>query len=221
MQKKVDKRNTTVYLDLTKNEGTLLKEMNKKTRNLIRKAQKKGIQISISENKEDLKEFTKLYTKTMKRANASSKYFFPLKFFTNTFKYLKNNAKLFVAKYNGKIIASSIFLHKQDLLHYHFSGSDENYLNLAPNNLLLWEAAKWGKRMGCTKFHLGGGLSDNYDDSLFHFKSGFSNTLSKFYTVNVIHNNNVYKTLNILKNESKLKKDGVPINGNFFPKYRG
>jgi hypothetical protein len=217
----IDKRNQTVYIDLTKNKEILFKEMNKKTRNLIRKAQKNKIQIFLSKKEQDLKKFSELYEGTMQRANASQKYFFPYKFFKNTSIYLGNNISLFTAKYDNKIISASLFIHKGDSIHYHFSGSDKNYLNLAPNNLLLWYVALWAKKRGYKKFHLGGGLSNDPKDPLFHFKSGFSNTLSRFYTSNLIHDDKSYKTLNILKNEFQREKEENPPNNDFFPYYRG
>jgi lipid II:glycine glycyltransferase (peptidoglycan interpeptide bridge formation enzyme) len=218
---KVDKRNKTVYIDLTKNKEILLKEMNKKTRNLIKKAQKNNIQISLSKKREDMKKFFELYEKTMKKTNASQKYFFPEKFFKNTYNYLGDNISLFTAKYKDKIIATSLFMHKGNSIHYHFSGSDKNYLNLSPNNLLLWYVALWAKKQGYKKFHLGGGLSNNPKDSLFHFKSGFSNTTRRFYTASLIHNNKSYKTLNILKNIFQKEQEKDQIKKDFFPHYRG
>jgi hypothetical protein len=59
-------------------------------------------------------------------------------------------------------------------MHYHLSGTYSDAMAMAPNNLLLWEAARWGCRNGFTTFHLGGGTSDSPDDSLFRFKSSFS-----------------------------------------------
>jgi lipid II:glycine glycyltransferase (peptidoglycan interpeptide bridge formation enzyme) len=210
----IDKRNPTVYIDLTKDEQTMLTEMNKKTRNLMRKAEKNGVTI---EQSTDIKKFTGLYLNSMKQANASKKYLFPLKFFKNTEKNLKENLTLFTANYKGKIIAASLFMHKYDNIHYHFSGTDQKYRNLAPNQLLLWKVALWAKEKGYKKFHLGGGVNPNQKkDPLFHFKAGFSVDRSRFHTANVIHDNKAYKRLSILRDASKGHKTT-----DFFPYYRG
>ena len=215
--KNTDKRNQTVWIDLTKDEDQLLKEMNKKTRNLIKKAKKSGIEIKQSKSKEDLKKFTELYLETMERAGATKKYLFPYKFYENTFDNLKENISLFTANYQGKIIVASLFMHGYGFLHYHFSGSDKNYLNLAPNQLLLWEVAKWGKKQGFNRFHLGGGLSSDPKDKLFHFKSGFSSTTSRFYTAGITHDKKLYQELCELR---KKRSENQEKNPDFFPFYR-
>jgi lipid II:glycine glycyltransferase (peptidoglycan interpeptide bridge formation enzyme) len=212
-----DKRNQTIWIDLTKNEDQLLKEMNKKTRNLMRKAKNAGIEIKLSKSKEDLKKFSELYLETMKRAEATKKYLFPYKFYENTFDNLNENISLFTANYQGKIIAASLFMHRYGFLHYHFSGTDKDYLHLAPNQLLLWEVAKWGKKQGFNKFHLGGGLSSDQKDKLFHFKSGFSNTTSRFYTAGLTHDEELYQKLCKLR---KKHSENQEINPDFFPFYR-
>ena len=214
----IDKRNSTVYIDLTQDEQTILKNMNKKTRNLIRKAEKNNVEIKLSTNKKDVAIFTDLYLQTMRKNKADKKYFFPLDFFKNTINLLNGNISLFTAKYDGEIIAASLFMHKYDSLHYHFSGSNKNFMNLAPNNLLLWEVALWGKKQGYKRFHLGGGSSD--EDGLFHFKSGFSKNQSAFYTSSIIHNKKIYDQLCLLKDNFEIRERKVFINSDFFPSYR-
>ena len=210
-------RNKTVYVDLTKTQDQLFNELNKKTRNLIRKAKKNGVSISISTDEQDLKQFTKLYLETMHRNKAQEKYFFPYGYYKNTFKFLSSHAVLFIAKHQGKIISASVFLGYNQFFHYH-SGSDFNSLSLAPNNLLIWEAILWSKKNGYKWLHLGGGLREN--DSLFHFKSGFSSCFNKFYTANIIHNLYNYEMLNSLKAEFEAKRGKKRTFSDFFPKYR-
>ena len=179
----------------------------------MRKAEKNEIEIKYSTSEKDLKKFSELYLKTMDRAKSSKKYLFPYKYHKETFDNLKNNITLFTANYKGKIIASSTFMHKYGFLHYHFSGTDKNYLHLAPNQLLLWKVALWGKEKGFKTFHLGGGLSNDPKDKLFHFKSGFSQNTSRFYTSEKIYDSILYQKLNKIKKQNKK-------NLNYFPNYR-
>jgi len=107
-------------------------------------------------------------------------------------------------------------MHKYGFLHYHFSGSDKDYLHLAPNQLLLWEVAKWGKEQGFQTFHLGGGLSNDQKDKLFHFKAGFSKGRTRFHTANLTHSEELYEKLcQLRKSQSEPE-----INQDFFPFYR-
>jgi predicted N-acyltransferase len=212
----VTKMNQTVYVNLEKDEKEIWKELNKKTRNQIRKAKKNKIEIK-KENK--IESFTKIYEETMEKNNASKKYFFPKEFFENHIKELKNQVTIFTANYKNEIVSTSMFIHKGNFLHYHFSGSKRKYLNLYPNNLLLWEVIKWGKKQGFKKFHLGGGTDSDPKNPLFRFKSGFSPLTKYFYTKNEIFDHKTYKKLCELK-EKEEKQNNQDINKDFFPRYR-
>jgi lipid II:glycine glycyltransferase (peptidoglycan interpeptide bridge formation enzyme) len=82
-----------------------------------------------------------------------------------------------------------------DYSHYHLGGSLKEYLNFAPNNILMWEAIKIACNAGARFFHLGGGLQDTASDSLFQFKSKFSKTTSVFHIGKRIHDNETYRQL--------------------------
>lgn len=205
----------TVYIEL-ESEEHIWKNISSKCRNMIRKAQKNTVDIIVSENKVDLHEFIEIYTNTMIKNNALDYYFFDKTFFENTYELLKGNIKIFKAIYEDKCISSALILSYGEYIHYHFSGSDMNYGNLAANNLLLYEAAMWGLRNGFKYFHLGGGYSGN-DDSLFKFKKSFAkNENKKFYIGKKIHNQKIYDELVNIQTKNKGN-----INGDYFPKYRG
>lgn len=207
----------TVYMDLTSPE-LIWNNISSKCRNMIRKAEKNGIEIILDKEKNSIKEFYKLYTQTMDRNKAEKYYFFDESFFNNTLELLGENIFLFNAVYNKKIISSTLIMKYGDYIHYHFSGSDREFTNLAPNNLLLYKIALWGYENNCKYFHLGGGFSGN-EDPLFKFKKSFSkNGFSKFYIGKKIHNNEIYDKLTL---EWKKLKNINNIEGvKYFPIYR-
>jgi hypothetical protein len=213
----VEKRNHTVVVDLTRSEAELLDRMNKKTRNLIRKAEKSGVIIERSEQMDDLRRFVELYLDRMTKNRAHQKYLFSYDFYEQTVASLGKHASLFVAKLDGKVIAASLFMHRYGFLHYHFSGSDKAYLTLAPNNLLLWTVMKWGKAQGYRQFHLGGGRGK--DDELFHFKAGFSPDHAQFCTASVIHDRAAYDSLCRQRDEAN-KTRSAERKDDYFPYYR-
>lgn len=180
----------TVYLDLTKGEDRIWNEdIKSKNRNMIRKAEKSGLTIEISN---DYKIFESIYCKTMNKVQANNYYYFDEKYY----KGMNNdNYILLNVKKEKSIIASAIFMKYGDYFHYHLSGSIEEYLKFAPNNLLLWEAIKLACKSGSKWFHFGGGLSDSLDDNLFKFKSSFSKDTADFYIGKRIHNYNIYSYL--------------------------
>ncbi len=213
----IDERET-VFVNLEKDSDDLFGELNKKTRNQIRNAEKKGVEVYRSEDVEDLKEFVRLYLERMEFVKTSKRYLFPFEFYKNTVEMLEDKSSLFVAKYNGKVIASSLFIHYGPFAHYHFSGSDYNYWNLSPANLILWKAILYLKDKRFKKLHLGGGNSPG--DSLFHFKSGFSKDRSMFRGAGWIFDKEVYDKFVGLRKEF-CKENKIEFGDKFFPAYRG
>jgi hypothetical protein len=208
----------TVSMDLTNGIEDIWLNLTSKNRNMIRKAEKNNIRIIKGLNGEFLTKFKDLYKKTMDRDNATEYYYFNENFFEVTVEQLNKNMMIFAAVYDEKIIATSIILFYKNYMHYHFSGSDNEFLRLSPNNLLLYEAAKWGSQNGYSKFHLGGGYLTK-DDSLYKFKRSFSKKDSlKFYIGKKIYNQNIYNKLLKIRIKSDINFNK---NTQFFPEYRG
>lgn len=122
------------------------------------------------------------------------------------------NAQVFYAVYEGKIIAASIMLIANGYMNYHLSGSIKEYANMAPSNLLLYEAALWGNANRCRSLYLGGGVGSG-EDSLYKFKKAFykPDDVKKFHIGKKVFNQEKYEELLSLRE---------PIDSQFFPKYR-
>ena len=127
---------------------------------------------------------------------------------------LAANAQVFYAVLEGKVIAASIMLTANGWMNYHLSGSLREYANLAPSNLLLYEAALWGSANGCRTLHMGGGVGSR-EDSLFKFKKSFYrlDELPQFAIGKKILDQNAYDELVALRGGC----EGI----SFFPQYRG
>lgn len=206
----------TVYMNLD-SEEQIWQDITSKCRNMIRKAEKNDIKIELDNSKEALQSFIRLYKITMDKNKATSYYYFKDDFFHDTFSLLKGNIYIFNAKYENKIISSALIMKYNEFAHYHFSGSDIEYLKLASNNLLLYKAALWAYKNGCKYFHLGGGYLGN-NDNLFKFKKSFSkNNIVNFYIGKKIHNKLVYDKL---VEEWQKMKGNHDSNINYFPLYR-
>lgn len=212
----IDYIRDTVYIKLD-SEEQIWHDITSKCRNMIRKAEKNNISIELDNSLESLRTFIKLYNMTMVKNNASPYYFFEDKFFYDTMDLLKGNIYIFNAIYDNKVISSALIMKYNEFAHYHFSGSDPEYLTLAPNNLLLYKVALWAYENGCKYFHLGGGYLGN-NDSLFKFKKSFSkNNLLKFYIGKKIHNKEIY--IKLTEEWEKVNNNKEKKN-NFFPIYR-
>jgi len=205
----------TVFID-TADKDIIYTNMDSKNRNMVKKAQKNGIEIITDNSKEAKSAFVEIYKSTMQRNNAFEYYYFSQMFFDDMFSNLAEHYTLFSARYEGKIISSAIMMHCNGNLHYHLSASLREYMHLAPNNLLLYTAACWGAENGYTKFHLGGGVG--IDDSLLSFKKSFNKKgLIDFYIGRNVFCEEIYKKLLDIRTAANL--DFNP-NNNYLIQYR-
>ena len=181
----------TVGLDLT-DDDIWMHQISSKNRNMIRKAEKEGVTIVESD---DYVTFRKLYDGTMTDLHAESFYFFPQSYYEEYKQTFKDNSLLCFAMLGGKVIAGSMFMFSDDYAHYHLSSRDREYSRYAANNLILWYAILKAKERGCKWFHLGGGTTENEDDSLLKFKKEFSKTETEFWIGKRVHNQPVYEQI--------------------------
>lgn len=155
---------TTFWLDLTKSEDELMASFTGKTRYNIRLAQKKGVTIVEDNSHKAFEEFLRLTRETVERQ----------RFYAHSERYLrlmwkhlhqkptangqKPLARLLVAKYTGKVITTWVVFVWKDFLYYPYGASTHNpkYRNLMANNLMMWEAIRYGKKLGLTTFDLWG-----------------------------------------------------------------
>lgn len=201
----------TVCMDLSSRER-IWENLSSKNRNMIRKAQKSGVQIYWGREERLFTEFEKIYNATMDKVGADSYYYFKKEFYDSILYDLKENALVFYAKLGDEIIAMSIIMYGNGQLHYHLSASRREYQNLAPTNLLLYEAACFGCNIGAKTFHLGGGLGSR-QDHLYSFKKQFNRQQDCQFSVGkLIVNEQVYKRL------WELNRSGEETG--FFPAYR-
>ena len=227
--KELYRKNSTVWIDLRQTEDAIFQGMRKDHRKNVGKAARKGVEIVHAEiDTQNLKEFHRLYTASMERLNALPMYFFPFDFIKEAAGNLKGNISCFLAMCDGTAISAHLVLHSGIYIHNFLSGSDSENWNLKPDVLMTYEVAKWAKEQGYSYFHLGGGHAVQ-DDSLFHFKSGFSPNHAPYYMYRQIHNEQAYETLcqtkidferaTVSSEDEVQEKD--PVLADYFPAYRG
>ncbi len=142
----------TFWLDLTKTEEELLKNMHPKGRYNIKVAQKHNVKVYEDSSKFDI--FLRLMNDTQNRQGF---YAHDEKYFRNMWTYLKGDiAHLFVAEYQNEILAVWIIFKYKDTIYYPYGASSDKHRNVMATSLLLWETAKWGKSQGCKIYDLWG-----------------------------------------------------------------
>lgn len=188
-----------------------------KNRNMIRKAEKNGIEIHHAADMDLFKDFVQIYNATMDKDNAEEYYYFGEEFYKSIHEDLNGHYEMFYATYEGKIIAMSIMLFANKQMHYHLSGSVLEYRNLAPSNLLLYKAALWGCEHGYKTLHLGGGVGSG-EDNLYKFKVAFNRESDYQFSIGkMIFDQEKYDTLVAKRAECDPK---INMESHFFPLYR-
>lgn len=170
----------TIYIDLTKSEENLLKEMHEKTRYNLRLAQKKGVVVKEGEN---LEEFIKLLEKTEKRQGFYSHY---PNYYRKLWEILRPAKMVYLLSAsfpnppnppNPPIAALMLFSY-DGILYYPYGGSDPKYREYQAPSLLHWEAIRLGKKLNCKIYDLWGSYKEKPEESdpwwgIYRFKSGF------------------------------------------------
>lgn len=186
----------TISVDLTLPENDIWNiEITSKNRNHICKAQKSGLEFYADYNFQYINEFVALYNSTMNRVHAESFYYFSDEYYEDLVYRLKGHSFLGVILRRREVIAAAIFMYEGIYGHYHLSGSNKEHLNLCPNNLLIYEAAKELRNRGVKLFHLGGGTTSETDDPLFKFKHAFGRTENVFAIGKRIFNQEIYENI--------------------------
>lgn len=141
-----DRLPCTVILDLSKSTEELWKDMSKRGRWGIRKAERAGVVVEEG-GLEDLSAYYKTHVLTCKRLGIPST---PLRRFRSLWRNLsyRNNMNIFLAKYESKPVAGCIILRWCNKMWYFHSVSLEEYWHLNANHALQWHVIKWGKENG-------------------------------------------------------------------------
>ena len=210
-------RGRTITMELSSPEQ-IWNDLAAKNRNIIRKAQKSGVEVCWGRDRSLFSEFMRLYGRTMDRDHADPYYYFEKEFYDSIFEDLRHHSLVFYSLYTGKIIAMAVILFANGRMHYHLSASDREYGHLAPTNLLLYEAACWGCENGLRTLHLGGGLGGR-EDSLFRFKAAFREKSDTFFSTGTkVFDEKICRELIGIRN---LESAGEPeADTSFFPAYR-
>jgi lipid II:glycine glycyltransferase (peptidoglycan interpeptide bridge formation enzyme) len=153
---------TTFWIDITKSEDELLKSFSSKTRYNIRLAQKKGVVVKEDNSDEAFQKYLDLTFETTHRqgfyAHTPSYHKLMWKFLHQqpTTHNLQPIAHLLTATYNGEVITTWVLFAWKEFLYYPYGASTDKHKDVMANNLMMWEAIRFGKKLGCKTFDLWG-----------------------------------------------------------------
>lgn len=179
----------TFVLDLTPSEEDLLKAMHPKARYNIRVATRHGVKIVEDNSREGFESYWQLTEETTKRQGfyAHNKLYHTRQWdILNIAKNEKTNAltsHLFLAKYNDKVLSAWLLFVFKDQLYYPYGASSSLHREVMANNLIMWEAIRFGKKKGLTSFDMWGALGPNPDKKDPWY--GFHNFKEKYGPIHV------------------------------------
>jgi Acetyltransferase (GNAT) domain len=154
-------------LDLTRGADGLLAAVSPSVRRAIRKAQKSGLTVEISQTWASMLDFYRLHLRTRRRHGLPPQ---SLSFFHNILREIIKTGYglVIVAKQGLRPVAVAVFFHSGREALYKFGASDARAQSLRPNNLVMWEAIKHFAASGFYKLRFG--RTDTTDEGLRRFK---------------------------------------------------
>ena len=174
---------STFQIDLTKSEEELLKAMHPKTRYNIRVAQRHGVEVVEDNSDKAFETYLRLTDETTKRQG----------FYAHTEKYHRLMwetlhqqmagsgqapiARLLTAKYKGEILITWMLFVFKDTLYYPYGASSDAHREVMASYTMMWEAIKFGKKLGLKKFDLWGREEGK---GFTKFKEGFAPEVVEF-----------------------------------------
>jgi len=212
----VETNREIVYVDLTLYEQQLWQEsFTHACRKNIRRAQRENVRVFQAKTPSDIREFHRIYTRTMDWNQALDQYYFPLEYFMAFFEQIPDNARFTIAEYKNQIVAGTLYLHDDINVYSYLGGADYTLQNVRPTNAVVYDTIRWAQQQGKKRLVLGGGYQP--DDGIFRFKASFSSFRSNFYVYKRIHRDDVYASL--CRAWCAYYRDDVRMSS-YFPAYR-
>ncbi len=208
-----------VVCDLTKDSSDIWQQTRINHRRKITKLGKSGFTAKVRSLNECLDVFIDIYQETMDRVNAKSSYYFKREYFQSLDHILKGRLHVCVVEIDGEVVSASLMTELNGIVQYHLGGTKTKFLPHSPATMMFDYMIKWSKQRENRYLNLGGGLGGN-QDSLYHFKAGFSDQVRPFMTMKTIVNQDIYNQLTYLRAESLGITIPVALSTSFFPAYR-
>lgn len=163
-----------------KTEEEVFNIFHSKTRYNIRLSEKKGVTVRIGDSS-DINDFARLMEETGQRDEFVIR---PASYFSNMLNVYGENARLYMADYEGKPIAGTLAIYYGNKVWYLYGASGNAYRNVMPNYLLQWEMIKWAIEKKCEIYDFRGVSGDLSEDNplygLYRFKKGFNGEFTEF-----------------------------------------
>lgn len=133
---------------LIADSDTLWSSIERSVREKIKKAQRLGVQVRLVHHREEMEQYYRLHLLPRSKKHGmpaqSRRFFFEL---WDTFAST-GTMQLWLAEHQGNTLAGEILLTSGQTIICVYNASDQRYLHLAPNHLLMWTTMKWACMQG-------------------------------------------------------------------------
>jgi hypothetical protein len=173
-------------------ERELQSRLRSSTRRNISKARKEGVEVKVSRSFDAVVAFSRLNCLTRRHHGLPPQ---PMHFFRKVFEHIISRDQGLVALglYKDRVISACMYFHFGKNAIYKYGASDRRFLNLRPNNLVMWEALRWYQSRGFSSISLG--RSEPENTGLLQFKRGWNakEDYLPYHRLNLTHNQFVEK----------------------------
>jgi lipid II:glycine glycyltransferase (peptidoglycan interpeptide bridge formation enzyme) len=140
----------TLVVDLEKEDKAILEQMKPKGRYNIKVAEKKSLELLTAGKELTLEEGTKAFHQLLGETFARDRFAgHPEQYYREMLTILgKDEAQLYLARFEGKIIAGILVTFYRDLAIYYFGASSNQHRNVMAPYLLQWKAMQEAKKRG-------------------------------------------------------------------------
>lgn len=209
-------------IDIIQTEEELLARMKPKTRYNIRLAEKRGVKVFETREEKYIMAFLDLITATSGRKGITSH---ARGYYQQFFQTLPENmCRLFVAEYEGVVVAANMVLIFGDTATYLHGGTADVHRDVMAPYLLQWEQIQKARALGCTQYDFGGVHTEDNSPStsqrtarsqetswegITRFKKGFApGTASTIFpgSYDIILDATAYSLYDALRYIQKLKR---------------
>lgn len=211
-------RGRTVLVDLGQPAELQWGEVRGNHRRHIRRARRAGFDATIEGDADIFPLFRDIYLESMDRLGGSSYHRALVEDLPDLAAQHASNFYVCAVRQGDDTACMGLFTEKGGIVQYHLGATANNYIRYSPSKLMIQHAIEAARQRGNRLFHLGGGIG-GADDSLFHFKAGFSSTVLPFYTWDVVIDQAEYTALLSRRHVVPTDKsaDG---DESYFPPYR-
>lgn len=159
------------FLELSLGEKDIFRRLRDSTRRNIRRAQREGLEVTISTSQDAVRLLWQLQCLTRKKHGLPPQ---PRRFFRAIWEEVVSKGMGFVvaASRGSKPVAASLFLHLGGQAVFKYGASDPQDAASRGNYLVMWEAIRECIRRGCSRLSLGRTAPSN--TGLLQFKRGWA-----------------------------------------------